>query len=125
MCDQTLNVFQPAKAGLLKAFAATTRERLAVLPELPTASEAGLPGFEITVWFALYAPRGTPQPVIDKLAAALREAIQDPEVKTRLAAAGADTVAPERGRPEVLRAHLKAEIDRWTPIIRKAGVYAD
>jgi tripartite-type tricarboxylate transporter receptor subunit TctC len=125
MCDQTLNVFQPVKAGLLKAFAATTRERLAVLPELPTAGEAGLPGFEITVWFAMYAPRGTPQPVIDKLAVTLREALKDPEVKSRLAGAGAETVASERATPEALRAHLKAEIDRWVPIIRKAGVRAE
>ena len=125
MCDQTLNVFQPVKAGLLKAFAATTRERLAVLPELPTAGEAGLPGFEITVWFAMYAPRGTPQPVIDKLAAALREALKDPEVKNRLAGAGAETVAAERATPEALRAHLKAEIDKWVPIIRNAGVRAE
>src|SRR5262245_8895898 len=90
MCDQTLNVMQPVKAGMLKAYAATTRQRLAVMPELPTANEAGLPGFEITVWFAMYAPKGTPQPVIDKLSAALREALQDPDVRTRLASAGAE-----------------------------------
>jgi tripartite-type tricarboxylate transporter receptor subunit TctC len=125
MCDQTLNVMQPVKAGMLKAYAATTRERLAVMQELPTATEAGLPGFEITVWFAMYAPKGTPQPVIDKLSAALREALQDPDVKARLSSAGADTVAPERGRPEALRAHLQAEIDKWVPIIQKAGIYAD
>ncbi len=125
MCDQTLNVFQPVKAGMLKAFAATTRTRLAVLPDLPTAAEAGLPGFEITVWFAMYAPKGTPKPVIDKLAAALREALQDPEVKNRFAAAGAETAGPDRAQPEALRAHLKAEIDKWGPIIRKAGVYAE
>jgi putative tricarboxylic transport membrane protein len=125
MCDQTLNVFQPVKAGMIKAYAATTKARLAVLPDLPTAVEAGLPGFEITVWFAMFAPRGTPQPVIDKLAAALGEALKDPEVKSRLAGAGAETVPPERARPAVLRQHLKAEIDKWTPIIRKAGVYAE
>jgi len=125
MCDQTLNVFQPVKAGMLKAYAATTGTRLAVLPDLPTASEAGLTGFEITVWFAMFAPRGTPKPVIDKLAAALAEALNDPEVKNRLAGAGAETVSPERARPEALRAHLKAEIDKWVPIIRKAGVHAE
>src|SRR5215471_10001522 len=125
MCDQTLNVLQPANAGLIKAFAVTTRTRLAVAPDLPTAAEAGLPGFEITVWFGMYAPKGTPQPVIDKLAAALREALQDPTVKSRLAASGAETVALERARPEALRAHLKSEIDKWVPIIRQAGVYAE
>jgi tripartite-type tricarboxylate transporter receptor subunit TctC len=125
MCDQTLNVLQPVKAGMIKAFAVTTEARLAVLPDLPTVAESGLPGFEITVWFGMYAPRGTPKPVIDTLAGALREALKDPEVKNRLAIAGAETVAPERAHPEALRAHLKAEIDRWTPIIRKAGVSAD
>jgi putative tricarboxylic transport membrane protein len=125
MCDQTLNVLQPVKAGMIKGFAATTRERLSVAPELPTASEAGLPGFEITVWFGLWAPKNTPKPVIDKLSAALQEALKDPEVKTRLASAGAETVAHERATPGALRAHLKSEIDRWVPIIRKAGVTAD
>jgi tripartite-type tricarboxylate transporter receptor subunit TctC len=125
MCDQTLNVLQPVKAGMIKAFAVTTEARLAVLPDLPTVAEAGLPGFEITVWFGMYAPKGTPKPVIDTLAAALKEALKDPEAKNRLAIAGAETVSPERARPEALRAHLKAEIDKWTPIIRKAGVSAD
>ena len=125
MCDQTLNVLQPVNGGLIKAFAATTRQRLAVAPDLPTAAEAGLPGFEITVWFGLWAPKGTPKPVIDKLSAALQQALLDPEVKSRLASAGADTVSPERARPDALRAHLKAEIDKWVPLIRQAGVTAD
>ena len=125
MCDQTLNVLQPVNGGLIKAFAATTRQRLAVAPDLPTAAEAGLPGFEITVWFGLWAPKGTPKPVIDKLSAALQQALLDSEVKSRLASAGADTVSPERARPDALRAHLKAEIDKWAPLIRKAGVTAD
>jgi putative tricarboxylic transport membrane protein len=122
MCDQTLNVLQPARAGLIKAYAATTPHRLDVTPDLPTVSEAGLPGFQMVVWYALYAPRGTPRPVIDKLSAALQEALQDPEVKDRLAQSGAETVAPERAQPEVLRAHLNSEIEKWVPIIRKAGV---
>jgi tripartite-type tricarboxylate transporter receptor subunit TctC len=125
MCDQTLNVFKPVQAGLIKAYAATTKARLAVLPDLPTADEAGLPGFQITVWFAMFAPRDTPKPVIDKLSWALQEALKDPELKVRFSSAGAEAVAPERARPEVLRATLKSEIDKWVPIIRKAGVYAD
>jgi tripartite-type tricarboxylate transporter receptor subunit TctC len=125
MCDQTLNVLQPIRAGLIKGFATTTRARLAVAPELPTAAESGLTGFEITVWFGLWAPKGTPAPVIEKLSAALQDALKDPEVKSRLATAGAETVASERARPAALRDHLKAEIDRWVPIIRKAGVSAD
>jgi len=125
MCDQTLNVFQPVKGGLIKAYAATTKKRLAVLPDLPTAAESGLPDFEITVWFGMWAPKGTPRPVIDTLSGALQAALKDPDVGNRLAAAGAETVSSERARPEALRAHLKSEIDRWTPIIKKAGVSAD
>jgi putative tricarboxylic transport membrane protein len=125
MCDQTLNVFQPAKGGLIKAYAATTKKRLAVLPDLPTAAESGLPDFEITVWFGMWAPKGTPKPVIETLSAALQKALKDPEVSNRLAAAGAETVSSERAQPEALRAHLKSEIDRWTPIIKEAGVSAD
>ena len=122
MCDQTLNVLQPAKAGLIKAYAATTPQRLKVAPDLPTVSESGLPGFQMVVWYAMYAPKGTPKPVIDRLSGALQKALQDSEVKERLAQSGAETVAPERARPEVLRAHLISEIDKWVPIIKKAGV---
>jgi len=125
MCDQTVNVFKPVTTGLIKAYAVTTKTRLAVLPDLPTADEAGLPGFAFTNWFAMYAPKGTPQPVVDRLSAALQEALRDPDLKAKLAATGAETVAPERARPEILQAVLKAEIDKWVPIIRKAGVYAD
>lgn len=125
MCDQTLNVIQPVRSGLIRAYAATTRSRLAVLPDLPTASEAVLPGFEMTVWFGMYAPKDTPKPVIERLSHALQRALVDPDLKGRLASAGAEAVAPERGRPEALRAHLKSEIDKWVPIIRKAGISAE
>ncbi|HEY6755099.1 MAG TPA: tripartite tricarboxylate transporter substrate-binding protein [Pseudolabrys sp.] len=124
MCDQTLNVLQPANTGLIRAYAATTPERLTVAPDLPTASESGLPNFEMVVWYAMYAPKGTPTAVTVKLSAALQKALQDPEVKDRLARSGAETVAPERARPEVLRAHLKSEIEKWVPIIKRAGVQA-
>ena len=124
MCDQTINVLQPAKSGLVKAFAATTPQRLKVAPELPTIAESGLSDFQMVVWYAMYAPKGTPKPIIDKLSAALQKALQDPEVQERLAQSGAETVPPERARPDVLRDHLKVEIDRWVPIIRKAGVLA-
>ena len=124
MCDQTINVLQPVKSGLVKAFAATTPQRLKVAPDLPTIAEFGLPDFQMVVWYAMYAPKGTPKPIVDKLSAALQKALQDPEVQERLAQSGAQTVPPERARPDVLREHLKVEIDRWVPIIRKAGVLA-
>ena len=125
MCDQTLNVGQAAKAGTIKPYAVTTRERLAAFSDWPTAAEAGLPGFEITVWFALWAPKGTPQPVIAELSRALQQAIGDPETKARFAGSGAQTVSPDRATPAALRAFLQSEIDRWVPIIKKAGVTAE
>jgi len=125
MCDQTLNVLQPVNGGLIKAFAATTRQRLAVAPDLPTAAEAGLPGFEITVWFGLWAPKGTPKPVIDKLSAALKVALADPTVKARFAELGTEPSPAASATPEALQSHLKSQIDLWKPIIQKAGVYAD
>ena len=124
MCDQTLNVGQAVKAGSLKAYAVTTKQRLEAFPELPTASEAGLPGFEITVWFAMYAPKGTPKPIVDKLSKALQQALLDPDVKNRFAGSGAQTVSQERATPAALQAFLKSEIDKWVPIIKKAGVTA-
>jgi tripartite-type tricarboxylate transporter receptor subunit TctC len=122
MGDQALNVLAPAKAGLIRAYAATTSKRLAVAPALPTVAESGLPGFGITVWFGIYAPQGTPKPVIAKLSKALQQALLDAEVKDRLAKSGAETVSSGRATPEALRAHLQAEIARWVPLIEKAGV---
>ncbi len=87
--------------------------------------EAGLKGFEVSVWHGLYAPKGTPKPVIDKLTSALQMALKDENVKQRFAELGTEPVAENRATPAALRAHLKAEIDRWGPIIKKAGVYAD
>jgi len=122
MCDQTLNVGPAVKAGKIKAYAVTTKERLAAFPDIPTAAEGGLPSFEITVWFGLYAPKGTPKPVIDKLSKALQQALQDPDLQARLAGSGAKAVSPERATPEALRTFLQAEVDKWVPIIQKAGV---
>jgi tripartite-type tricarboxylate transporter receptor subunit TctC len=87
--------------------------------------EAGLRGFEVTVWHGLYAPKGTPKPIIDKLTMALQAALKDPTVNQRFAELGAESVSEKRATPDALRNHLKAEIDKWAPIIKKAGVYAD
>ena len=116
MCDQTLNFLQPSMSGLIKAYAATTQQRLKVAPDLPTIAESGLPDFQMVVWYAMYALKGTPAVVVEKLSAALQKSLDDPDVKDRLARSGAETVAPERARPDVLRAHLKSEIDKWVPI---------
>ena len=125
MCDQTTNNASQIKAGKVKAYAITTAQRVPALPDLPTMSEAGMPDFTVTIWHAMYAPKGTPKPVIDKLSKALQEALKDANLKQRFADLGSEPVAQERATPEALRAHLKAEIDKWGPIIKKAGVFAD
>jgi len=125
LCDQTTNTTQQIKAGKVKALAVTSPRRLETLKELPTMSESGLPGFSVSVWHALYAPKGTPKPVVDKLVAALQGAIKDPAVVKRHADLGAELVSIDRATPEALGKHLAAEVARWGPIIRKAGVYAD
>jgi tripartite-type tricarboxylate transporter receptor subunit TctC len=125
MCDQTTNTTSQIKAGKIKVYGVTTKKRVASLPNVPTMDEAGLKGFEVSIWHALYGPKGTPKPVIDKLTKALQEALKDATVKQRFADLGTEPVEEKRATPEALRAHVKAEIDRWGPIIKKAGVYAD
>lgn len=125
MCDQTTNTTSQIKGGKIKVYGVTTKTRVPSLNEVPTMDEAGLPGFEVAVWHGLYAPKGTPQPVIAKLTKALQEALKDPNVVTRFAELGTEPVSQDRATPEALGKHLKAEIDKWSPIIKAAGVYAD
>jgi len=125
MCDQTTNTTGQITAGAVKAYAVTSPARLSNLPNLPTVGEAGLPQLEVAVWHGIYAPKGTPKPVIDRLVAALQTALQDANVKARFADLGTEPVALARATPDALRTHLKAEIDRWAPIIKAAGEYAD
>jgi putative tricarboxylic transport membrane protein len=125
MCDQTTNTTSQIRAGKIKVYGVTTKKRVPSLPDVPTMDEAGLKGFEVSIWHALYAPKGTPKPVIEKLTKALQEAMKDGTVKQRFGELGTEPVAENRATPEAHRALLKAEIDRWGPIIKKAGVYAD
>jgi len=125
MCDQTTNTTSQIKAGKIKGYVVTTPTRVSSLPDLPTAKEAGLPNFEVAVWHGVYAPKGTPKAAIDKLVNALQIALEDETVKQRFNDLGTEPVAKNRATPEALRAHLKAEIDKWAPIIKAAGVYAD
>jgi tripartite-type tricarboxylate transporter receptor subunit TctC len=125
LCDQTTNTTEQIKAGKVKALALTAPKRLDSLKDLPTSAEAGLPGFELSIWHGMYAPKNTPKPVLDKLVAALQVALKDPALNKRFADLGATTVSADRQTPEGLGKHLKAEIDKWAPIIKKAGVYAD
>lgn len=125
MCDQTTNTTGQITAGAVKAYAVTSAARLSNLPNLPTVGEAGMPQLEVAVWHGMYAPKGTPKAAIDRLTAALQTALQDATVKTRFADLGTEPVALARATPDALRTHLKAEIDRWAPIIKAAGEYAD
>jgi tripartite-type tricarboxylate transporter receptor subunit TctC len=125
MCDQTTNTTGQIKAGKVKAYAVTTKTKVGALPDLPPASEAGLPNFEVAVWHGMWAPKGTPKDVIDKLNGALRIALKDPSIKSKFADLGTEPVSEARAAPAALAAHTKAEVEKWGPIIKKAGVYAD
>jgi tripartite-type tricarboxylate transporter receptor subunit TctC len=125
MCDQATNTMSHIKSGKVKAYAVTYANPVASLPGLPPLASAGLPGFELSVWHGVYAPKGTPKEVVNKLSSALQYAVNDPTVKQRLSDLSTDPVAQNRATPEALRAHLKAEIDKWGPIIKKSGSYAD
>ncbi len=125
MIDQTTNTTSHIKAGKIQVYAVTTAQRLASMADVPTMHEAGLPNYKMTVWHALYAPKGTPKPITEKLSQALQEALKDANLKQRYAELGAEAVPQDRATPAALGAHLKAEIEKWGPIIKKAGVYAD
>jgi tripartite-type tricarboxylate transporter receptor subunit TctC len=125
MCDQTTNTTGQIQGGKVKAFGVTSRKRVPSLPNIPTLDEQGLKGFEVVVWHGLYVPKGTPKPVVDRLNAALQEAIKDADFKANLAKLGAEPVSAERARPEALHKFLQSEIAKWGPIIKKAGQYAD
>ena len=125
LCDQTTSTTAFIKGGKIHPIALTSMRRLPTLADLPTANESGLPGFALSVWHGMYAPKNTPKPVMDKLVAALQAAIADPAVRKRFDDLGAETVTKDRATPEALAKHLKAEIDKWGPIIRAAGEYAD
>jgi len=125
LCDQTTNTTSQIRAEKIKVYGVTTKNRLASLPKVPTMDEAGLKGFEVSVWHGLYAPTGTPKPVIDTLVKALQVALKDGMVRERFADLGTEPVAENRATPAALSAHLKAEIGKWSPIIKKAGTFAD
>jgi tripartite-type tricarboxylate transporter receptor subunit TctC len=125
MCDQTTNTTSQIKGGKIKVYGVTTKKRVASLPDVPTMHEAGLPNFEVSVWHGLYAPKGTPKDIVDKLSKAMQEALSDKTLIARFAELGTEPVTKDRATPAALHAHLKAEIEKWRPIIKQAGVYAD
>jgi tripartite-type tricarboxylate transporter receptor subunit TctC len=125
LCDQTTQTVPMIKDGRVKVYGVTTLKRLSALPNVPTLDEQGLKGFEVKVWHGLYAPKGTPVPVIDKINVALRAALQDPMVVQRMAELSSDIPPSDKITPAALKSHLEAELAKWGPVIKKAGIYAD
>ncbi len=125
MCDQTTNTTAQIKSGRVKVYGTTTKARVPSLSMVPTLAEQGMKNFDVSVWHGVYAPKGTPKPVLDKLVAALQASVQDAQFKSRIAELGAQAVSKDKATPESLAKHLKAEIEKWGPVIKKAGQYAD
>ena len=125
MCDQTTNTTEQIRAGTIRGFAVTTRERIAALPDLPTAAEAGLPDFEVSVWHGLYTPRNTPRPIVERLNRALVHALRDETIGRRFADLGTAPVPVARATPEAHRTFWQADIAKWRPLIQAAGQFAD
>ncbi len=122
LCDQTSGTVPSVKGGKIKAYASAGKARLPQLPEVPAITEAGVEGFDINISFGLYAPKGTPKPVLDQLTSALQKSVTDPEVRQRLEGMGISAVSVDQARPEALRNHLKNEIDTLGGLLIKAGV---
>ncbi|WP_184533515.1 tripartite tricarboxylate transporter substrate-binding protein [Variovorax sp. Sphag1AA] len=126
LCDQTTQTVPVIKDGnRVKVFGVTTPKRLPSLPDLPTLDEQGLKGFDVRVWHGVYAPKGTPKPVIDKLNVALRAALQDDMVKRRIAELSSEIVPMDKVTPEALRTHLASEVEKWGKVIRAAGIQGE
>lgn len=125
MCDQTTNTTEQIKGGTIKAYAVTSPARLGIFPDLPTVSESGLPGMEVSIWHGIYAPKGTPAEATDRLSAALQKALADPEIASKFGELGTAPSSPADATPAALKSKLEAEIARWQPVIAGAGVYAD
>ncbi len=127
MCDQTTNTTSQIESGKIKAFAVTIDKRLRTpaLSKLPTLDEAGLKGFYVSIWHGLYAPKGTPKPVLDQINAALKTALKDADFIKRQEALGAVIVTDGRLNPAEHKKFVGAEIDKWSAVIKAAGQYAD
>jgi tripartite-type tricarboxylate transporter receptor subunit TctC len=127
MCDQTTNTTSQIEGGKIKAFAVTTPKRLPMpaLAKLPTLDESGLKGFNVSIWHGLYAPKGTPKAVLDKVNAAVKTALKDADFVKRQEALGAVIVQDARSNPADHKKFVDGEIAKWTPIIKAAGQYAD
>ena len=122
---QAAAVLPQVRAGTLKAFAVLSPSRSAVVPDIPTADEGGVPGLQLSGWFGFFAPKGTPKDVVARLNAAMVQALADPVTRTRFAELGLDVASREQQTPEGLATFHKAEIEKWWPIIKAAGIKAE
>jgi tripartite-type tricarboxylate transporter receptor subunit TctC len=120
--DQSANSLPQVRSGQIQAYAVTAKTRIASAPDIPTVDEAGLPGFYISVWFGLWAPKGTPTDVIAKLAGAVQTALANPALQQRMTELGVDLPARDQQTPEALRAYHEAELKKWIPIIKAANI---
>ena len=124
LCDQITSALPQIQAGTVKAYAVTAKTRVDAIP-VPTIAESGIPGFEVSIWHGLYAPKGTPADVIAKLNAALKAALKDPMINKRLADLSTIAATEAQASPEFLSKHLAAQIAHWKGIIEAAGVTAE
>jgi tripartite-type tricarboxylate transporter receptor subunit TctC len=122
MCDQTTNTTNQIKNGKIKGYAVTTKVKVSSLPELPTLDSGAIPGFEVSAWHAMWAPKGLPAEATDKLVAALQTALKDAKVVERFASLGTEPVAPTLVAPQALKSHVASEVKRWDTVIKAAGV---
>jgi tripartite-type tricarboxylate transporter receptor subunit TctC len=125
MCDQTTNTTNQIKDGKIKGYAVTTKEKVPALPDLPTLDSTVLPGFEVSAWHAMWAPKGLPKEATDKLVAALQAALKDRKVIERFSDLGTVPVSEELATPDALKPYLAAEVKRWNAVITAAGVKAN
>ncbi|GAB3759938.1 tripartite tricarboxylate transporter substrate binding protein BugD [Ramlibacter monticola] len=125
LCDQTTQTVPQIKAGNVKLYGVTTRNRVKVLPGTPTLAEQGLKDFEVVVWHGIYAPKGTPKAIVDRMNQAVRTALKDPDVIKRMDDLGAEIVPDATNTPEALHAWLQSEINKWGPVIKAGGKFAD
>jgi tripartite-type tricarboxylate transporter receptor subunit TctC len=122
MLDTPAVSMPQVRGGNIKAYAVTAPSRIKVAPDIPTTDEAGLPGFYFTFWHAFWVPKGTPKEIVTRLNQALVRALADPDARERLTKIAQDIFPPEQLTPQALAAYHKAEIDKWWPIIKEAGI---
>jgi tripartite-type tricarboxylate transporter receptor subunit TctC len=122
MFDQASNSMPQLRNGRIKAYAVTAKTRLATAPEIPTVDEAGLPGLYLSIWYGIWAPKGTSSEVVRKLSSAIMASLADPDTRKRIADLGQEIPAAEQQTPQALAAHHKAEIEKWWPLAKAAGI---